>query len=761
MVAFRFFKPRAFRNAPFRTSVVLGVLTLLFCASASASAIAAPVWHLDAAVNSTVAPGATLDYFLNVSNNGDEPTDGTTPYTLTIRLPAGISGASLADVGAWTCSNPAAASTITCTTAAAQAPGAFPRGLIVATNIDANASGSRTASVTVSGGAGEDAAPALPTNSAASTNITSAAPAFGVDAFDGQVNADAAGDPFTQAGGHPYSIATEVDFNTFTNPLDGPIWPVAPAKDLLVDLPPGIVGNPTTVEQCSVNELASPAGDVCPVDSQVGIVTVTASKGDANGLPFVFSRTPLRSLVPPPNVPARFGFNLAGTIVTLDAQVRSGGDYGLSVNVRDISEGLAVAKTGLTFWGVPADPSHDSERFCPSPIPGEPLIRGCPSTAPLKPFLRLPTSCTPAGTGLQTTLHADSWFEPGVFHEASFTSHLPPNYPLPPSERGAPQGATGCAAVPFEPQLTFQPSTPAIAGAPAGYSLDLTLPQPEDPTGIGEADLKKSVITFPAGLRVSPSAADGLGSCSEAQLDLHSEDDPSCPDSSKLGTVRIETPLLKEPLNGAIYLATPNDNPFHSLLAIYLVAKGPGLVVKLAGSVAANPTTGQLTSTFDDNPQLPFSRLKLQFFGGPRAALLTPSACGTYTTTSELTPWSAPSGPPATPSDSFKIDEGCHPHGFSPSVMAGTENNQAGAFSAFTVAISRNDSEQDLRRIPIQTPPGLLGRHSPAFRCAANPRRRREPVRKRVRSAARPSPPAPGRHRSGFPSPAGPPTPCT
>jgi hypothetical protein len=46
-----------------------------------------------------------------------------------------------------------------------------------------------------------------------------------------------------------------------------------------------------------------------------------------------------------------------------------------------------------------------------------------------------------------------------------------------------------------------------------------------------------------------------------------------------------------------------------------------GVDVKLEGHVKANPVTGRLTALFDDNPQLPFSDLHLQFKSGPRAPL--------------------------------------------------------------------------------------------------------------------------------------------
>ena len=181
-------------------------------------------------------------------------------------------------------------------------------------------------------------------------------------------------------------------------------------------------------------------------------------------------------------------------------------------------------------------------------------------------------------------MSADSWFHPGAFVSDSFMSHLPPGYPSPPADWGPQQGPTGCDKVPFDPTVQTRPQTPA-AGSPSGLVLDLSLPQSDDPETIGEADLSKAVVTLPAGVRVSPSSANGLAGCSPAQIGLHTEADPACPDTSKIGDVTITTPLLKEPLTGSVYLATPHENPFGSLVAIYLVAQGSGVTLKLPGRV--------------------------------------------------------------------------------------------------------------------------------------------------------------------------------
>ncbi len=100
---------------------------------------------------------------------------------------------------------------------------------------------------------------------------------------------------------------------------------------------------------------------------------------------------------------------------------------------------------------------------------------------------------------------------------------------------------------------------------------------------------------------------------------------------------------------------------------------------------------------------------------------MTPASCGTFSTTTDLTPWSSPYANDATPSDSFAISSGvggvgCG-NGFAPVFNAGTINNQAGAFSAFSATFSRGDQEQNLAGVTVTTPPGLLGILKGVERC--------------------------------------------
>jgi hypothetical protein len=692
----------------------------------TASALAQPVWRVDGLANSTVPAGANLDYVLETLNVGDAPTDGST-YTLTITLPAHVTGVSVAlnnfplFVG-WKCtagdgvSPVAGASAIRCVGSNPLSPhgGSFVTSLVVRAAVDASASGVLTARVALSGGgAGSSASTLVP------VRVSDAPPRFGVAAFDGQAAADLAGGAATQAGGHPYSYSTSIDFNTTTDLTQGPVWPVEPAKDVLVDLPSGFVGNPTVATQCSSEQLAHSefvnSKPLCPATSQLGtaLVRTNGRGGSTNEL----GPVPVFNIAPPQDVPARFGFNLDGIVVTLDAHVRSGGDYGLSVDALDIPTGVDVAGTTLTFWGVPSDPSHDVDRACPGQLAPWQSGPTCQSGAAPAAVLRNPTSCTAPGVGLPTVLHVDSWFHPGDFEDATFFSHLPPGYPSPPDQQGAQAGISGCDRVPFGPSLTAVP-TSSQAGGPAGFAFDIDSPQSDEPGSIAEGDVKSVSVTLPPGVHLSASSASGLGACSEAQFGfieagfpapnpLHFDtSDPSCPDSSKLGSVSVETPLLAKPLEGSVYLAAPHQNPFGSLVALYLVAKGPGVTLKLPGRVELDPATGQITTVFDDQPQLPFSHLHMELKSGPRAALTMPSACGTYTTRASLGSWS---GKTVESDSSFTLSEGCGSGGFAPSFQAGSRNPVAGVFSPLALRVSRSDSDQGISSLSsVRLPAGML-----------------------------------------------------
>jgi hypothetical protein len=567
---------------------------------------------------------------------------------------------------------------------------------------------------------------------------------FGIKAFDQEIVADQAGNAYTQAGGHPYAITTHVAFNTrvdqplseyFGFPVDAPDVDV---RDIDVDLPPGLLGNPNSLGECTESQLTgakeSVAGNVaeCPLSSVVGTIHL-----ESPWKYFLFRPsgvTPLFNMAPSTGEPAKFGFNVFGVPITLTGNIRNGGDFGVTVASSNIPVAVPLNGIDVTFWGVPADSSHDAQRCDTwqytrgegtSPVcSGEPGTTEGPNSSPAaaQAFLTMPVSCTAPGVGMFTELRADSWQQPGVFSTRGMFSHLPPGFPASEGEWGAQQGATGCGLVPFKPSVAVQP-TNHEADTPSGLSMDISLPQDglTNPSGITTADVKKTVVTLPAGVSVSPSAAEGLGACSLDEIGLANGAPARCPDSSQLASVEIATPVLTDSLKGHLYLGKQTENPFGSLIALYLVAEGHGVVLKIPGQVDLGSQTGQIRAVFDNSPQLPFSELKIDFDGGTRSPLVNPHTCGTYTTTAELTPWSG--NPPVTVDDSFQITSGpgggaCPaPAQFAPGVTVGTVNNQAGAFSPLSLTMSRADGDQQLGGVSMKLPGGLLGTLSSVKLC--------------------------------------------
>jgi hypothetical protein len=524
--------------------------------------------------------------------------------------------------------------------------------------------------------------------------------AFGVKKFSGSLLTleGQTGSPQLTAGAHPDFTTT---FELTTKHVEGRYFPNAEVPDgnvreIIGYGPPGLVGNTTVVPPCALTELAGIGyAPECLPQSQVGrldAVMYTAGSRFAQGFP-------VYRMVAPPGVPAEFGVNVSGVLVLIEAQVvNRGGSYSIALVSHQISEGLPIGGMVLTLWGVPAAKSHDSIR---SPKLGEARgPEGVPSSAAKLPMMRNPTSCT--GRALEFTGHAESWQG-----EAATAT------PFDSDESGRPLLVEGCGNVPFEASFSAQPTTQA-ASSPTGLVTTIRIPQTSTPNGIATSDLRDAVIDLPAGLTVNPASAGDLASCSSARIHLDDETPAECPNGSKLGIVTIDTPVLETPLEGSVYLAAQKDNEFGSLMALYLTFHDPttGVVLKLPGKVETGPD-GRLTVSFTENPQLPFETLKLEMFGGSRAALMTPSECGTYRSTATFIPWSGTA--PVSDASTFEITSGpggtpCPTGSFAPKFRAGTTNPVAGADSPFILDVARADGSSLLGSISASLPKGLLAK---------------------------------------------------
>jgi hypothetical protein len=230
-----------------------------------------------------------------------------------------------------------------------------------------------------------------------------------------------------------------------------------------------------------------------------------------------------------------------------------------------------------------------------------------------------------------------------------------------------------------------------------------------------------SLVGGGAGVTVSPAAMGtapiSIGTTQEAGAPEFTPDAAECPPASEIGTVKIDSPaVIDHTLEGSVFLAKPHENPYDSLLAMYITVNDPrsGVVVKLPGLIEADPQTGQLTATVADAPQLPFEDLELSFFKGDAAPLKTGVVCGTYETKTDLVPWSAPEGQAKHPNSSFSIDHGCaESEGKAPKTMsfdAGTVDPAAGKSSPFVLKLSRPDGSQQLTGIDTTLPKGLLAK---------------------------------------------------
>lgn len=562
-------------------------------------------------------------------------------------------------------------------------------------------------------------------------SMPSARADFGIQKFDLSF-LEGSGAIETQAGSHPFSVENLLQFNDRFDSVLGWSVPDGSVKDVTVSLPPGLVGRPSAVPQCSPADFVEIDKDTkipnCADESAVGVITIRALFDTEDEGGPAFSSAPVYNLVPPPGVAQKLGFSVYGVPVVINFTVNPHPPYNVVARLRYIAQPIPIMKSRLVLWGVPASPLHDSQRgSCISVgistgAEGEPteeeeeevLTTGgvCQSAAPEEPYITVPRSCTgPLVTGYQ----ASPWEVSGPLISGSSVSHDL-------SEPPVPQGLNGCGRLGFAPTISATPTTKA-AQSPTGldFSLDVQDEGLTNPDGLAQSDIRKAEVTLPEGFTANPSLAEGLNTCSEADLDREtagSEPGAGCPNESKIGTVQVETPLLEERVEGSLFVATPYENKVGSLIALYMVIKNSarGIVIKQPLKVETDPVTGQLVTIADELPQLPFSHFRLHFREGVRSPLVSPPHCGSYNASAVLTPWAG--GAPVTTTSAFSIISGpntgpCPPGdtpSFRPGLRAGTINNAAGAYSPFYLRLSRNDGEQEFTRFSIKLPPGVTGK---------------------------------------------------
>jgi hypothetical protein len=709
-----------------RSALLGGLLALLVALAIQSSAqAAAPAawWRLSARPAPSYLPGTgEAKLILSATNLGNAPTSG--PVTITDELPANVQATAIvahAELEATTtfCEGPPSSPhEPSCTYEKALEP--YER---IEIELTVKTSGAHTGelnTLSVSGGGAPGRTLSRP------LRVSAEPVPFGLEKVE-LVPEEAGGAPDTQAGSIPFQLTSVLDFNQKLEAYPG-FPPLAgrgavasaPAlpRDLSFKLPPGLLGNVNGIAQCTDTQFATTPQNnpnECPASSAIGVATVAIT--EPNNVGTGTRRVPVFNMVPAPGEPAQFGFEVEKVQVILKTEVRSNENYAVAVRTTETSQLAQVLSAQVTLWGEPGEASHDASRgwACLVPWRGAgPCVAPTPQERPSIPFLRLPTSCEP----LAITVEGTSW------PTGAAPGGLPLRQPEPlPGDSSFLDELGGCGSLPFNPSIELSPEQQA-GNTPTAMTVDVHVPQAPSltPGGLAEGDVQSTTVTLPQGMLLSPAAADGLLACSEEQVALHSLAAVSCPNESKVGVVQISSPFLPrerekpgepfETIDGAVYLAAQEANPFGSLLALYIVAESPvsHVLVKLAGEVRLDPDTGQISSTFKDTPQLPFEDFKLQFFGGPRASLTTPPNCGTHTTTASFSSWS---GAEAPASSSFQITAGAEgsacadPQPFAPSLSAGSTSTQAGAFTSFNLTIARPDADQPISQIAVHLPPGI------------------------------------------------------
>ncbi len=523
---------------------------------------------------------------------------------------------------------------------------------------------------------------------------------------DTPINSFSAVPSTRQAGGHP---DVEVQFSLENRLLQKSqsACNCEDAKNATVHLPTGFIGNPHATPQCSIADFSA---DRCPVDSQVGVVSVNASAGNFISM--------LYNLVPPPDQAGLLGFKvfLFNTPQFTVLSARTGSDYGLDASAISIYHGTFPLQTFQEdLWGVPAEPKHDPLRLdvkenrgfswygdtlcdangTPSTDDPNTIVMPCgsklppvASNSPLTPFLQNPTNCDSA---LESSLEVLSY--DGGLTEADHA------WPQP----------TGCDQLSFNPSLYAQPTTTETDTA-SGIDIDLKVPQELSPTIPSPTELRGATVTLPPGFTINPNAADGKTACADQEARFGSEEEGHCPEFAKIGSLEIESSALPGPLPGYVYLGQPLPG---NRYRIFLIADGFATHIKLAGTVTPDPTSGQLVITFDDLPESPLTAFNMHLFGSERGLLATPTQCGSYPVTTRFRPWDSSLGT-QTSTQFFTLDSGPNEdpcpgptRPFTPTVSTGVTDSTAGAHTQFLLDLQRSDGNQDLSSLSVTTPPGF------------------------------------------------------
>jgi hypothetical protein len=540
---------------------------------------------------------------------------------------------------------------------------------------------------------------------------------------------------YTQAAGHPAVGITAFKVNTegtFPNEAPAGIATGGVVTHVRTDVAPGVSTNPEAVEQCSFKDF----GEESALLKGSGLYPAPAC-GEASEI----GENKVVIWAGPKPFPEGGDLPLTGKVYNLEQPEGLASDFGVAL---PLPKELTEAKLNAIFHG--SQPGIEKAQYY-----AHTLIEGSVEWAgnyhdyyeiKVSPELPLIASRLSLTGDIGTTGHGGFITNPSnCAGPGPLTTNTVTLKSLA-SQEGArtyttPIGTEGCnglppfALVPFAPTFKVEPET-TQSDKPTGVTADLALPHDPSPTGIDSSQLRTATVTLPEGMTLNPSAATGLKACTPAQIGIGTRNPVTCPIESRLGTVTLTVPDLPagEPLTGHMYLGgtepiTGGSNPAQPEYTMYVVAETTryGVSVRLQGTVKPNPTTGQVTTVFENNPEQPFSNIKLKFKGGALAPIANPLTCGTATTSATFVPYT---GNPAAISPlvpTFAVDSnGTGGACASPLPFVLTQSTESlpttgGAATSFTFNLARTDGQQYLSHVTTALPPGLLGKIPTAVQC--------------------------------------------
>lgn len=423
------------------------------------------------------------------------------------------------------------------------------------------------------------------------------------------------------------------------------------AKDLAIDMPPGFSGDLSAVLPCPLQ--AHEEGEECPPESQVGTASFGAS-GESQPI-YVLEAEPGQM----PGFTSKSGLE-----IPFELKLRPD-DFGITFAAEDLAPGAPDA-TKIELWGIPA--LHQV------------------GSAPPVPLLTTPSTCGP----LAFTLRARSREEGADWLSAS-------------AEAGP---LTGCQELSFSPRLGMRLSNP-VADSPSGLGMTLSVPQQEE-AELASAQLRDVSVAMPPGLTVSPGGAGGLALCTDAQLGLGNGDPASCPAASRVGSAELTAAALPEPVLGTIYLGEPKGE---ERFRLFVVAPGPGAVLKFVSSLRPDPVSGLVTTSLNDLPPVAISQISLSFNGGPTALLATPLGCGPATGSAHFVPYGGGAAVDATATTAIAAllpGLTCPgPLPFAPQLLVSASSQRAGHVTSFSTVMRRRSGEALPARFSFTLPAGL------------------------------------------------------